>query len=329
MKRLALGGLLLLAACPPKNAAAPQPQAGGGGGCPSASGVYVASYVQMEAGKGRTGWVVPLHSQAGAGTKPADYTPIDPTAAAAAGVPAPPQGTIWLATANAAPCRAKLGGFYVAKIEGPPASTSYGIELDGCPAPANPDEAGGIVLVADQAPTACRFEPPQPGAARLGEMDAQKQWQRPTKETPLPPAIASAIPQHTCTAPDCEMLYAFGEVKVSDQPVAWSGAVNWLSVGAPADQCSWKAERFSGFFVPGQGGVVKVSEGQTHPLVLSAALVDSGGAKALLAEGPGEYATYDLTGGGATLGHHITWMVAPDEAWDAVDHLGPICEPSR
>lgn len=327
MKRLALCALPFLAACPPKNAAAPQPPpAAAGAGCPSASGVYVASYVSVEPGKGRSGWVIPLHSQPGAGTAAADYTPIDQAAASAAGVPAPPQGTLWLATASGAPCQAKLGGYYAAKIEGPPESVSYGIELEGCAAPANPDEAGGIVLVSDQTPTGCRFEPPQPIAARVGEMDQQKQWQRPAKETPLPPPIAAVIPPHTCNAPDCETLYAFGAVKVGDQPVAWSGAINWLQIGAPADQCSWKAERYSGFFVPAQGGVVKVTEGQEHPLVLSAALVDSAGAKVLLAEGPGEYATYDLGPDGAKLGHHVTWMVAPDAAWDAVDRLGPFCE---
>lgn len=326
MKRLAVCGLVLLAACPPKTTTAPQPQAGAG--CPAASGVFVASYVSMEKGKGRTGWVVPLHSQGSEGSAPAEYASIDAAAASAAGVPPAPQGTMWLATADAAPCRAKVAGFYAAKVEGPPVSVSYGVELEGCPAPASPDEGGGIVLVSADAPTACRFEPPKPLAARLGETDPQKQWQRPTKETPLPPVIAAAIPPHTCTAPDCETLYAFSEVNVGGQPIAWSGAINWLVVGAPADQCSWKAERFSGFFVPSQGQAVKVTEGQQHPLVLSAALVDGGGPKVLLAEGPGEYATYDLTAGGAKLGHHVTWMVAPDEAWDAVDHLGPICEPA-
>jgi hypothetical protein len=71
---------------------------------------------------------------------------------------------------------------------------------------------------------------------------------------------------------------------------------------------------------------VKLSEGQDQPLVLSAALVDNAGAKVLLAEGPGEYATYDLAPGTAKLGHHITYLAAPADAWDAVDHLGPICD---
>jgi len=328
MSRLAIALLLLpLAACPAKQGAATGPTTQAGAGCPSAAGVYVASYVTQDPAKGRSGWVVPLHAQAAQpGAEVAQYATIDAAAATAAGVPAPPQGTLWLATASAAPCRVKLGNYYTAKVDGPPTSVSYGIEVDGCPAPANAEEAGGLILVSDASPTGCRFEPPQPVAARLGQMDAQKQWQRPTKETPIPPVVSALIPPHACSPPDCETLWAFAEIKLEGKTVAWTGAVNWLSIGAPAEQCQWKAERFSGFFVPTANGAAKVTEGQDHPLVLSAALVDGSGAKALLAEGPGEYATYDVNADGAKLGHHVTWMVAPPEAWDAVDHLGPICE---
>jgi hypothetical protein len=315
--------IVALAGCPRKTPEPPPPPAGAG--CPTAAGVYVASYVTQTGG--RSGWVLPLHAVGGGADAP-DYAAVDPAVATAAGAPAAPTGTAWLQTANSAPCRATIGRYYAAKIDGPPASISYGVELEGCPAPANPEEAGGLVLVSDAAPTGCRFEAPQPIAARVGEMDANKRWQRPAKETPLPPPIAALVPQRECRAPDCEMLWAFGEVKVGGATVAWSGAVNWLAIGPPDQQCQWKAERFSGFFVPAQGGAaVRVTEGQQRPVVLHAVLVDGSGAKVLLADGPGEYATYDLAGGSARLGHRIAWMLAPEDAWEAVDHLGPICEP--
>jgi hypothetical protein len=260
-----------------------------------------------------------------------DYAPMDAATALASGVPVAPAGTLWLATAAGAPCRATVGGYYAAKIEGPPASISYGVELEGCPAPANPEEAGGIVLVSTEAPTGCRFEVPQPAAVRLGTMDDKQHWQPPASERPIPPALASVVPQKDCKAPGCEMLWAVGEVRVANQPVAWSGAINWLAVGDPATPCAWQAERFSGVFVPSGTGAVQVTEGQEagHPLVLSAVLADSGGAKVLLAEGPGAYATYDYAAGGPKLARAATWMLAPDEAWDAVDHIGPVCEPPR
>jgi hypothetical protein len=319
--------LFALAGCPKKQPATTTTTQQPAAGCPAGAGVYVASYVTQDPAKGRSGWVVPLHAlKVEPNTSVPEYSSIDAATAGVQGVPELPTGTVWLVSATGQPCRAKVGGYYQTKLAGPPAGISYGFELEGCPAPQDANEGGGILLVSEQPPTGCRFEVPQPAAARLGEMDAKKQWQRPTKETPIPPALAAAIPSKECKAPSCEMLWAFGEVKVADQTVAWTGAVNWLQVGAPADQCKWPSERFSGFFVPSGGGAAQVTDGQEHPIVLSAVLADTGGAKVLLAEGPGAYATYDLAAGGAKLARAVTWMLVPVDAWDSIDHIGPICE---
>lgn len=328
MSRLAgLAVLLALAACPKSQTGTGVAEPQGGAGCPSANGVMIASYVAQDASKGRSGWVVPLHSVPLPATDVPDYTTVDAATASAAGVPAPPTGTMWLASSSGEPCRGTVGHYYAARIEG---SLSYGFELDGCPAPRSADEGGGIVLVSDAAPTACRFEAPEPVAARLGEMPAQNQWQRPTKETPIPAPLAAVIPEKDCAAPACEKLWAFADVKIDGKTAAWSGAVNWLAVGDAAQPCSWTADRFSGFFVPGDDGkAVKITEGQSHPLVLSAVLADTSGARVLLAEGPGEYATYDVVPGSAKLGRSVVWMSAPAAAWEAVDHIGPICEPAK
>ena len=109
----------------------------------------------------------------------------------------------------AAPCRAKVGSFYAAKIDGPPASVSYGFELDGCPAPANPDEAGGIVLVSEQAPTGCRFEVPQPIAARLGETDGRSSGNGRRRRRRCRRRSLDVPPHESCIAPACETLWAF------------------------------------------------------------------------------------------------------------------------
>jgi len=323
--------LVLLAACPPKSSpqTTPPPQPPGAG-CPAANDVFVASYLTQDAGKGRSGWVLPLHTmKVEPNAQVAEYQPLDPSAASASGVPASPVGNLWLVTGNGAPCQVRIAGAYAAKIDGPPASVSYGYELDGCPAPSDPQEGGGVVLVSQEAPGACNFAQPKPVAERLGVMDAKQQWQKPEKETPIPPVLVPVLPTHTCASPGCEPLWAIAEIDVANQPVAWAGAMNWLTIGDAAAPCSWKAERFSGFFVPsGNGPPVRVNEGQSaeHPLALSAALVDASGAHVLIAEGPGEYATYDLTPGKAALGHHVAWMISPSEAWEMLDHLGPICE---
>jgi hypothetical protein len=322
MRRLAL--LLLLAGCPPKPGTTPQiPE---GGPCPSAAGVYVASYVTNEAGSGHTGWVMPLHAMAVEPTaQVAEWAPLDATAAGVSGVPAAPPAPLWLMTPNAPPCPVKVGSYYAAKLPGPPANVSYGVELDGCPAPTDPQESGGLVLATPQAPSGCVFEAPRPVAARLGELDAQKHWQRPVKETPIPPALTALVPSRDCNAPGCERLWAIGEIDVGDRPVAWSAAVNWVTIADPTDPCTWKVDRWSGILVAGADGKpIKLDSGE-HSLVLSAALVDRVGTKALLGEAPGTFATYDL-GGAAKPAHTITWMLAPSEAWDAVDRLAPACE---
>ncbi|MEO8698993.1 MAG: hypothetical protein ABI867_03085 [Kofleriaceae bacterium] len=321
---------LMLAACPPKGGGGTGPVAQLGVGCPQSTNVYVASYLAPEeAGKGHTGWVLPLfdkpvESIAGA----QEFATIDAVAAQAAGVPAPPQN-VWLLVGGAQACKATIGGYYAAAIDSPTPNLAYGVELTGCQAPPDPANASAIVLVSESPPHECQLQPPRGVAMRLGEMDKQGVWARPAKETAIPPALAALVPKHDCNPPTCEALWSIGQVDVGGKPIAWGGAVNWLAIPAGADQttqCDWKAERFSGFFVAGPDGTpVKVNEGQDHPLAMTAVLADKGGAKILVAEGPGEYSTYDLAGGKATLGRHLVWLLPHPDSYEATDHLGPVC----
>ena len=152
------------------------------------------------------------------------------------------------------------------------------------------------MLVSHQAPSACHFEAPHPVAERLGAMDAKQQWQKPEKQTPIPPALEPAIPPHECVAPGCEKLWAIAEIDVANNPVAWAGAVNWFQVGDPAQQCSWKHDQFSGFFIPSLSGPpVKIDRRpDRRPSARAIGRARrSSGAHVLIADGPGEYATYD------------------------------------
>src|SRR5262249_50286698 len=148
------------------------PQPPSGPGCPAATDVYVASYLTQDPGKGRSGWVMPLHAmKIEPGAQVAEYQPLDETAASMSGIPQPPAGTLWLVRGSGAPCQVKLGSHYAAKVEGPPFGLSYGIEIDGCAAPQDPQEGAGVVLASKDAPTGCQFVPPHPIAARLGQMN--------------------------------------------------------------------------------------------------------------------------------------------------------------
>jgi hypothetical protein len=317
-------GLLTLAACPQKRTGPIQPGPGAGVGCPDANNVYVASYLSPEeGGKGHTGWVLPLHDKVVPSVEGnTEYKTIDAAAAGAEGVPPPPQN-IWLLGAGAQPCRATVGNYYAAGIDSPTPNITYGVELTGCQAPPDPANASAIAVVSAEPPSECQVIGPRAVAQRLGEFDQQGKWQKPTKETPIPANVAAVIPNHECAAPTCEKLWSIAQVDIGGQPIAWAGAVNWLQV---SEDCEWKGERFSGFFVVGPDGApVRVTEGQDHPLALTAVLADKTGAKTLVAEGPGEYSTYALGGGKATVARHLVWLRPHPDSYEALDHLGPVC----
>lgn len=331
--------VVFLTGCPPPGGAGPQqpvqPPVAAGGGCPAADGVYVASFLTQEQGSsasaGHTGWVLPLHDlKVDSIANQPEFAEIDPTTAAALGVPAAPR-VAWLMLPGQQPCRATVGSYYAAAVDSPIANVTYGVELSGCaaPPPEQQQDAEAIALVTEQAPMDCQILTPQPVAARVGETDAQKHWQRPVKETPMPPAIAAIVPPHDCRPPGCETLWAFGQVDVAGRPVAWAGAVNWLTIPpntTPVSQCDWKADTFAGFFVPGADGrAVKVTEGQDHPLLLTAVLADRSGPRAMLAEGAGEYTSYEVGAGGVRPSRHVVWLVLPPEAYGVDERIGPSC----
>jgi hypothetical protein len=335
----------VVAGCPAARPAAQQPAPPApplaGVGCPTASNVFVASYLTQDengagdASAGHTGWVLPLFDlRAPTVANQPEYARIDAPTAGSLGVPVAPK-TVWLMMANQKPCKAMAGPYYAAAVESSIPNVTYGVELTGCPPPPRDQQADAeaIALVSDAPPSECQVLTPKPVAARLGEMNAQRQWQRPTKETAIPPELASAVPPHNCVAPGCEMLWAVAQIDVANKPVAWSGAVNWLTIppnAPPASQCTWKAETFAGYFVAGPDGkAVRVTEGQDHPLLLSAVLADREGAKLMVAEGAGEHTIYELAGGVAKVARHLVWLVLPNEAYAVDERIGPACDEPR
>jgi hypothetical protein len=325
--------LVFTAACPAKPAPTPPQVTPPGVGCPSAQNVYIAQYVRPPDGQsGYSGWALALHNVKvdSVEGKPS-FAGIDPATATSAGVPPAPQ-SIWILPPNAPLCKATIGGFYAEAIDAPTKNISYGVTLAGCAAPTDPDDAGvAIAMVSNEPPSECQPLAPRGVAARLGTSD-KGAWSRPAKETPIPDAFTKIIPERACAAPDCEKLWSIAQIDLANKPVAWSAAVNWLEVPPNADPrtaCTWKVDTYSGFFVAGADGApVKVTDGQDHPLALFVVLVDKGGAKVLVADGTGEYSTYDLANGGATLGRHLVWMIDDPQAYGAVDHLGPECPPA-
>jgi hypothetical protein len=326
MTRWSVLSLLVLAACPKQAAppAAPVAQQPGVG-CPSASGVYVASYVgPLAEGQPALGWVLALHGTASdAPLAPGDAF-LDAEAARAAGVPAAP-ASVWVLPPGAPMCKATLGRYVASTLTANDRGyTLYSVELKGCPPPKPDAPYDAIALDSDAPPSACSVSSPRPVATRLGDFDDKGAWTPPVKETPLPPALAALVPANDCAAPACDRLWAAGAVEQGGKPVAYGAAVNWLTRTTAA--CPWQTEAWSGFFTVGaDGALAKVTDGQNHPLALTTALTDASGKLVLLAQGPGEYTAYDVAAGAATVGHHVVWSAQEPGPEDAVDHLGPDC----
>jgi len=343
MRALVTCSLLALATGCPTNRDTGGPPAQAGVGCPSAAGVYLASYLVPEEGtRGHTGWVLPLHDRVvdsleGVPT----YARIDAAAARAAGVPDPPP-QVWLLQPGGPPCKATLGAHYAVPIDAPTKNIAYGVELSGCAAPpADAHDASTLALVSGPPPSQCELVPPEPVAARLGEVDATGRWSRPTKATPIPPELTPVLPARECPAASCEQLWSIARVDVAGKPVAWGALVNWLEVpaapepgpggSAPAPatreaQCAWKAETFGDIFVAGPDGApAPLPAGEDRGMLLTGVLADGGGAKVLVAARPGTYATYDLAGGRATVGRRLVWLVPDPGALAGLERLGPIC----
>ena len=135
--------ILVLAAaipgCPPQRVATPQVA---GVGCPTGNDIYTASFVHADPGKGRVGWVMPLHDVKVDNVKgKPEYVAIDAATATAAGVPIPPK-TLWLMQTGQPPCRATPTNFFAAAIDAPGSpNMSYGVELEGCAGPPEGQEA--------------------------------------------------------------------------------------------------------------------------------------------------------------------------------------------
>jgi len=206
------------------------------------------------------------------------------------------------------PCRVTYGMFYQAAIDGPTKNITYGVELSGCGAPADPNIETVVALASPEPPGQCQVIAPKI-AERIGE-DKDGKWSRPTKETPLPPAFV--VPQKDCAAP-CEKLWVAGSVEIGGKMIAAAGAVNWLT---PTNGCEWTGDKYFAFFIGDK------QQTQEHPQPLFAVLADSGGPKAVIASGPGEYTVYDPAG---NVGHHLVWLVPHPDSYNDVVALGPDC----
>lgn len=324
--------MMALAACGPK-AKPTAPPAGptavpipDGPGCPAASSVYVA--VWREATEGvAAGWTLPLANRQSSATS-SSFQLLDEAGAAAL----PPRpAKLWLMPPGAPPCEATPGAGYADTIVEGPANDVLGVQLTTTCAPPTKDQSPQLLaVVADVAPTGCVTILPRPVAGRVGEAKGTS-WEILPQSTPMPPAVEAALAKKECAAP-CERLWTVGQLDFGGKPIAWDVAATWLRVDpAQPDVCQWTTEHDGGIFVATASGAAETlqHEHNLEPLHLGALLADRAGAKVLVLEHIGEYATFDLGAGGSspTAAKYLRWYVPNEELYAGDRKLGPYCGP--
>lgn len=324
--------LALTAACGPKAKPSPGAPAGAaaipipdGPPCPSAAAVMIA--VAHEPSPGTPAmWHLPLANRATEEVA-ARYGVLDAAAAAAATVP-PPPAKLWLMSGGAL-CEASPGAYYSEIIVDGRPNEVLGVQLTTkCPLPAAEAAQQAVALVADVAPTGCVAILPRPVAGRVAE-EQDGQWRVLPQSTAIPPALAAAVPQKPCAAP-CETLWTVAQVDFVGKPVAWDVAIEWLRVDpAQPDVCQWASEGDGGvFWATPAGGAERIADGHAVvPLHLGALLADRGGAKVLVLEHIGEYATFDVAAGASQPARHLRWFQPNEELYGGDRKLGPYCGP--
>lgn len=289
-------------------------------GCPTANDVWL---VTSEAVGGPERWLLPLHHEmldSDAGV--AEFTKLDEASARAHHVPVPP-AHLWLLVPDQPPCEATPAGYYAELISEGPVNHTFGVELQTTCA----IEHGLAVAVASPTvPASCKALVASDVATRLGGSDTSGNWQRPTKQTAIPPQLSRALAPHACSAPDCEALWAVGAVK----DVAYEVTRNWIMIprgSTPDHQCEWDQQREYDIFLVQHGIPTRLEladdEGGHH---LFAILADARGPRVIVTSNIGEYATFDWANP-PHVARYLKWMQPNDEDYASQGVLGPYCGP--
>jgi len=293
-------------------------------GCPLASDVWL---VTSEAVGGPERWLLPLHHEmldSDAGIP--EFTRLDEAAARAHKVPVPP-AHLWLLEPDQPPCEATPAGYYAELISEGPVNHTFGVELTT----ACKIEHGLAVAVASPTqPASCKTLVARDVATRIGSSDASGNWQRPTKQTAIPAALARALPPHACIAPSCEALWAVGQVDAAGAPIAYEATRNWITIppgSTPDHQCEWDQQRDYDIDLVQHGVATRLEladDEASHRLF--AILADTRGPRVIVTSNIGEYATLDWANP-PHVAKYLRWMQPNEEDYAAQGVLGPYCGP--
>lgn len=275
--------------------------------CPAADKVVLLEplYDAADEAAPPVGWNLPLAARpapAGAVT-----APITPDEAKLLGVAAVPK-TVWIYRAGQAPCRGRVTDL-TRNLDDAPGSMSIDARVEDCLPPARDEVGPWFGLAVDNEPKGCELASASPLAERLGEADGET-WVRPSKATPIPPAIVP--PPRACAAPGCEALWQVRAALVAGKPVAYEATFTWAHPDAALALCTIAHEDDHALYAVGKTGAKKVDEpgGWQH---LVGVFYDATGPRALVTTSRGSYTVRPLGADGAGAPITRAWYVPSDE----------------
>jgi hypothetical protein len=281
--------------------------------CPSADKVVLLEplYQTSEEGSPPIGWNLPL--AAAPAPDGATTGPLSLEDAKAFGVVSVPK-TVWIYRGGQPVCRGTVSGL-TRNLDDAPGSMSIDALVDGCAPPERDDPGPWFGLAVDAEPKGCELSSATVIAERVGEADGVD-WVRPTKETPIPTAIASLLPKpkETCDAPACEPLWEVRAAEVASKPLAYEATLTWAHPDETMNLCLTAHEDDHALFAVGKTGPKKLVEAGTWQH-LAGVFYDATGPRAMVTTAQGTY-TVRAFGPDGAAGAAVTrtWYVPSDEA---------------
>jgi hypothetical protein len=279
--------------------------------CPTADKIVLLEplYDAADESAPPIGWNLPLAARPA--PEGATTAPITADQAKALGVAAVPK-TVWVYRAGQPPCRGHVTDL-TRNLDDAPGSMSIDARVEGCPPPGRDEVGPWFALAVDNDPKGCELAAPTAIAERLGEADGET-WVRPTRETPVPPAIASLAPRPkaACAAPGCEPLWQVRAAVVGGKPAAYEATFTWARPDAGLALCTLAHDDDHALFAVGKTGAKKLDEGGAWQR-LAGVFYDATGPRALVTTSRGTYTVRPLGADGAGAPITRQWYVPSDE----------------
>ena len=150
---------------------------------------------------------------------------------------------------------------------------------------------------------------------------------RPSKETPIPPAIAALTPKPkaACDSPACEALWQVRDVEVAGKPVAYETTMTWARPDDALALCTLAHDEDHALVAIGKAGAKKIDEGAAWQR-LDAVFYDATGPRELVTTGQGTFTVRPIAADGTVGPGLVRSWFQPAEDEPATWSLAQYCQ---